>query len=109
MEGRSPSGGRARLFTEQQENAVVDMVIQNNAIRLKDIQQKIIQDNEVFHNIQHCSLATIDRVLKRKAISMKQVYKVPYERNSARVKETRFQFVQVSVFIPSHSTAYMML
>ena len=41
-------------------------------------------------------VSTIDRVLKRHRIKMKQVTKVPYERNSERVKEMRFRDVQVS-------------
>ncbi|KAK1167267.1 hypothetical protein AOXY_G11979 [Acipenser oxyrinchus oxyrinchus] len=94
MDRRPPSRGRGQLVTEQQETAIVDMVIQNNVIRLKNIQQRIIQDNDVFTNIHHGSLATIDHVLKRNAIRMKQVYRVPFERNSARVKEAGFQYVQ---------------
>lgn len=95
IEVREHFGGRTRLFSNEQEHAIVDMVVQNNTIRLKEIQQRVIQDNHLFHNIHQCSLATIDRVLKRNAVRMKQVYKVPFERNSDRVKEMRFQFVQV--------------
>lgn len=83
------------FFSVEQEHAIVDMVVQNNTLRLKEIQQRITQDNQLFHNIHQCSLSTIDRVLRRNAIRMKQVYKVPFERNSVRVKELRFQFVQV--------------
>lgn len=95
IEVREHSGGRTRLFSVEQEHAIVDMVVQNNTLRLKEIQQRITQDNQLFHNIHQCSLSTIDRVLRRNAIRMKQVYKVPFERNSVRVKELRFQFVQV--------------
>ena len=89
------SGGRTRLLSVEQEHAIVDMVVQNNTLHLKEIQQRITQDNQLFHNIHQCSLSTIARVLRRNAIRMKQVYKVPFERNSVRVKELRFQFVQV--------------
>ncbi|XP_048019756.1 transcription termination factor Rho-like [Megalobrama amblycephala] len=94
IEVREHSGGRTRLFSVEQEHAIVDMVVQNNTLRLKEIQQRITQDNQLFHNIHQCRLSTIDRVLRRNAIRMKQVYKVPFERNSIRVKELRFQFVQ---------------
>ncbi|XDV38245.1 hypothetical protein PO909_007692 [Leuciscus waleckii] len=94
IEVREHSGGRTRLLSIEQEHAIVDMVVQNNTLRLKEIQQRITQDNQLFHNIHQCCLSTIDRVLRRNAIRMKQVYKVPFERNSVRVKELRFQFVQ---------------
>ncbi|XP_042604335.1 uncharacterized protein LOC122141313 [Cyprinus carpio] len=87
IEVREHSGGRTRLFSVEQEHAIVDMVVQNNTLCLKEIQQRITQDNQLFHNIHQCSLSTIDRVLRRNAIRMKQVYKVPFERNSIRVKE----------------------
>lgn len=71
------------------------MVIANNAIRLREIQSAIIEDNNVFENIQAVSISTIDRVLKRHQMSMKQLYRVPFERNGDRVKELRYQYVQV--------------
>nr|XP_023660031.1 uncharacterized protein LOC111839927 [Paramormyrops kingsleyae] len=70
------------------------MVIANNAIKLKEIQSAVIEDNGVFGNIGSVSIATIDRVLKRNEMRMKQLYKVPFERNSERVKEIRHQYVQ---------------
>lgn len=72
------------------------MVLQNNLIRLREIQQRVEEDNENFEGINSVSLSTIDRVLKRNLISLKQVYRVPFERNSERVKELRYQYVQVS-------------
>ena len=95
IEVREHSGGRTRLLSIEQEHAIDDMVVQNNTLCLKEIQHRITQDNQLFHNIHQCSLSTIDRVLRRNAIRMKHVYKVPFERNSVRVKELRFQFVQV--------------
>ncbi|XP_067220523.1 uncharacterized protein [Chanodichthys erythropterus] len=106
IEVREHSGGRTRLFSVEQEHAIVDMVVQNNTLRLKEIQQRITQDNQLFHNIHQCSLSTIDRVLRRNAIRMKQVYKVPFERNSVRVKELRFQFVQRILELDSSATHY---
>ncbi|XP_048037670.1 uncharacterized protein LOC125262865 [Megalobrama amblycephala] len=106
IEVREHSGGRTRLFSVEQEHAIVDMVVQNNTLRLKEIQQRITQDNQLFHNIHQCSLSTIDRVLRRNTIRMKQVYKVPFERNSVRVKELRFQFVQRILELDSSATHY---
>ena len=74
----------------------MNMVLENNVIRLKEIQQRITEDHDAFQNIESVNLTTIDRVLKRHRIKMKQVTKVPYERNSERVKEMRFRYVQVS-------------
>lgn len=75
--------------------AIVDMVRANNAIRLREIQSAVIEDNGIFHNIGSVSLSTIDRVLNKNEMSMKQLYRVPFERNSERVKELRYQYVQV--------------
>lgn len=72
------------------------MVIANNSIRLREIQSAIINDNNVFANINSVSISTIDRVLKRHQMTMKQLYKVPFERNSERVKALRYQYVQVN-------------
>lgn len=91
------AGGRGKVFTAEQEAAIVDMVVPNNAIRLREIQTAIIQDHNMFSNINNVSVSTIDRVLKRHQVGMKQLYKVPFERNSDRVKEIRYQYVQVSV------------
>ncbi|XP_034082074.1 FMRFamide-related neuropeptides-like [Gymnodraco acuticeps] len=85
---RAPrSGGRGKAFTPEQESAIVDMVVANNEIRLREIQARIIADQDVFSNIPSISVATIDWVLKRHHLRMKQIYKVPFERNSDRVKE----------------------
>ena len=75
------SGGRRRVFSEQQGQIIVNMVLENDVIRLKEIQQRITEDHDAFQNIESVSLTTIDRVLKRHRIKMKQVTKVPYERN----------------------------
>ncbi len=42
-------GGRQRLFTQQQELAVVDLVRADNAIRLHQLRQKILADRQVFN------------------------------------------------------------
>lgn len=92
------TGGRGKIFSIEQESAIVDMVVANNAIRLRDIQAAVIADQGAFRNINSVSLATIDRVLKRNHVRMKQLYRVPFQRNSDIVKEARFQYVQVQIF-----------
>lgn len=91
------AGGRTAIFTREQEAVIVGMVLQDNAIRLREIQERVIQDNTHFQGIDSVSISTIDRVLHRNRMRMKQVYRVPFERNSPRVKELRAQYVQVSV------------
>ncbi|RXN24115.1 receptor-type tyrosine- phosphatase U-like protein [Labeo rohita] len=88
-------GGRVALFTAAQETLIVDMVRENNLIRLREIRDKVIADNVNFESIDDVSLATIDRVLRRQKMRMKQVYRVPFERNSARHKDLRYEYVQV--------------
>jgi len=90
------AGGRAAVFNQLQEQEICNMVIANNSIRLREIQSAIINDNNVFANINSVSISTIDRVLKRHQMTMKQLYKVPFERNSERVKGLRYQYVQVN-------------
>jgi len=65
------------------------MVIANNAIRLREIQSAVTEDDNIFGNIESVSVSTIDRLLRRNEIRMKQLYNVPFERNSDRVKEIR--------------------
>ncbi|XP_042618998.1 uncharacterized protein LOC109102581 [Cyprinus carpio] len=88
------TGGRGKIFSIEQESAIVDMVVANNAIRLREIQAAVIADQGAFRNINSVSLATIDRVLKRNHVRMKQLYRVPFQRNSDIVKEARFQYMQ---------------
>ncbi|XDV52533.1 hypothetical protein PO909_021253 [Leuciscus waleckii] len=74
------------------------MVRANNAMRLREIQRTIIEDNDVFENIHTVSISTIDRVLHRHQMSMKQLYRVPFQRNEDRVKELRFVYVDEAGF-----------
>lgn len=97
IERQPRGGGRGPLFTPQQEEAICAMVIANNAIKLREIQSAVIENHTVFGNIESVSISTIDRVLKKNEIHMKQLYKVPFERNSDRVKEIRHQYVQVKL------------
>ncbi|RXN30625.1 receptor-type tyrosine- phosphatase U-like protein [Labeo rohita] len=87
-------GGRVAIFTAAQETLIVDMVSENNLIRLREIRDKVVADNVNFESIDDVSLATIDRVLRRQKMRMKQVYMVPFEGNSARHKDLCYEYVQ---------------
>lgn len=95
MQRLPPSGGRGKLLNNDQELAIVEMVVANNAIKLHEIQTRIVEDHEIFDNIDSISLTTITRTLSKHRVRMKQLYTVPFERNSERVKELRRQYVQV--------------
>lgn len=69
------------MFSPHQETLIVDMVRENNAIKLSEIQQ-IIEDHVNFEGINSVSLSTVDRVLKHNRLHMKQLYRVPFDRNS---------------------------
>ncbi|KAL7394339.1 hypothetical protein ABVT39_024454 [Epinephelus coioides] len=91
---QSRTGGT--LLSREQEQEICNIVMANNAITRREIRNTIIQDNLIFQNINTISISTIDRVVKKHEMSMKQLYRVPFERNSDRVKELRFQYVNVS-------------
>ncbi|XP_025766996.1 uncharacterized protein LOC112848130 [Oreochromis niloticus] len=78
---RPAVGGRGRMFTPEQETHIVNMVIANNAIRLREIQQRIIDNDTIFENIHSASISALSRVLACHRIRMKQIYRVPFERN----------------------------
>ncbi|XDV31496.1 hypothetical protein PO909_002487 [Leuciscus waleckii] len=54
-------GGRGRMFTPEQETHIVNMVIGNNAIRLREIQQRIIDNDTIFQNIHSVSISALSR------------------------------------------------
>ena len=43
-------GGRGPIFTQEQEREIINMVLANNAIRLREIQPNIIGDNDHFQS-----------------------------------------------------------
>ncbi len=45
IERLTHGGGRIGMFSPHQETLIVDMVRENNAIKLSEIQQKIIEDH----------------------------------------------------------------
>lgn len=77
------------------------MVIANNCIRLRELQAHILADNTIFQNVNRVSLSALSRLLERNRIRMKQLYRVPFERNTDRVKQLRYEYVQVSYTILS--------
>ncbi len=93
---RPNSGGRGKILTDQQEQAVVDLVRARNDIRLTEIRQHFLDNEDMFNNVGSISLPTIARILKRHQVSIKQLYHVPFERNADRVKQMRTEYVQVS-------------
>ncbi len=95
VERQRHHGGWGRLFTDVQETAIINMVLANNAIRIREIREHILNNDTIFNNINAVSLSTIQRILQRHQVTMKQLYKVPFERNSDRVKNLRHDFVEV--------------
>src|SRR4029434_2834156 len=65
------------------------MVLANNALTIKQIKSAIIDCQAMFHNIATVSIATVDRVLRWNELRMKQVYRVPFERNSVTIKQIK--------------------
>ncbi len=83
VERQRHHGGLGRLFTDVQETVIINMVLANNAIRVREIREHILNNDTIFNNINAVSLSTIQRILQRHQVTMKQLYKVPFERNSA--------------------------
>ena len=71
------------------------MVRENNAITLRHIKTRILSDHATFRNVQTISLSTLERILYRNAMLVKQVYRVPFERNTDRIKKLGREFVLV--------------
>jgi len=61
------------VLSPEQETKVINMVLENHAITLQQIQRKIIENNDIFQNIDRVSVSTLDRVLHRNHPSIKQV------------------------------------
>lgn len=75
----------------------MDMAVQRNDIRIREIQQNILADNGIFEDINSISLTTIGRILRKHQVTLKQIYLVPFQRNEDRVKALRVEYVQVCV------------
>ena len=79
IEGQERQGGRAPIFNQQQEREIVNMVLANNAIRLREIQANIIGDHDIFHDVNQVSISTLAHFLTKNQVMMKQIYRVPLE------------------------------
>ena len=97
IEAKPNGGGKGRILTEQQEQDVVNLVQTRNYIRLREIQQHILDNDDMFNNVEAINLQTIARILKRHKVSLKQLYCVPFEGNADRLKQMRVEYVQVKV------------
>jgi hypothetical protein len=91
------------MFIElpEQETHIVNMVIANNCIRLRELQDQIMADNTILQNVNRVSLSALSHLLKHNRVRMRQLYRVPFERISDRVKQLRYEYVQVSYTILS--------
>ncbi|XP_073474085.1 uncharacterized protein [Aquarana catesbeiana] len=108
--GRQPgTGGRRKLLNEQQEQEICNMVFANNAITLRQIRTEILQNNAIFQNVNSISISTIARILKKHQMTMKQIYRVPFERNSDRVKELRYQYVHRIMALEGNETSHILV
>ena len=79
IEGRPHQGGRAPIFNQQQEREIVNMVLANSAIRLREIQANIIGDHDIFHDVNQVSISTLAHILTKNQVMMKQIYRAPLE------------------------------
>ena len=78
-------------------------------MRLREIQERVIQDNTHFQGIDSVSIPTIDH---RNRVRMKQVYRVPFERKGERtpssvcVSKCTFTFTVIQI-VYSTATYYV--
>lgn len=63
------------MFSAQQEELIIDMVLKDKAIKLKEIKKRIIEDDADFRGINNVSLSTIDRVLHRNSTLLRHLRK----------------------------------
>ena len=64
--------GRGPIVT--QERKIINMVLANNAIRLREIQANIIGDHAISNNVHQASQSTLGHILKRHQVKMNQLY-----------------------------------
>ncbi|XP_078019087.1 uncharacterized protein LOC144458962 [Epinephelus lanceolatus] len=56
IETRPNSGGRGKILADEQEGAVVNLVQARNDIHLSDIRQHILDNDDIFNNVEAISL-----------------------------------------------------
>lgn len=66
---------RRSIFSEDQVNTIVNMVMVNNLIHLRQELLKMM----TFSKIERVSISTIDRIHRHNHVCMKPVYRVPQE------------------------------
>ena len=71
-------GGREPIFMQEQEREIINMVLANNAIRLREILANIIGDHAIFNNVHQVSQSTLASLLKRHQVQMKKLLSVLY-------------------------------
>ncbi|KAK0132354.1 hypothetical protein N1851_032775 [Merluccius polli] len=81
----------------------------NNAITLRQIRTAIIEDNAIFQNVNSISISTTDRILNKHQMTMKQLYRVPFERNSDGVKELQYQYVHRIMALEGNETPHILV
>ena len=52
-------GARGPVFTQEQDREIINMVLANSAIRLREIQANIIGDHAIFNNVHQVSQSTL--------------------------------------------------
>ena len=98
---------RRKLLSKQQAKAVVNIVKAQNDITLKQIQQQIIDDSNIFSNINSIDRSTIHRTLKRNNVSMKNLDIIPLGRNTPTTIENRYEYVRQSIRNSNERTIFL--
>ena len=57
-------GGWGPVFMQEQDREIINMVLANNAIRLREIQTNIIGNHAIFNNVDQVSQSTLAHILK---------------------------------------------
>lgn len=80
------------LFTPEQEEAICTMVVENSGIRLREVQSAIMEDNDIFNNIQTASQPLTGCWKDTKWIWSSRAPSI-LKKNGERAKELRYQYV----------------
>ncbi|KAJ8415262.1 hypothetical protein AAFF_G00422420 [Aldrovandia affinis] len=65
--------------------AVIHMVVAHNDIRLSEIKQNILDNNDTFQGVDAISTTNIAHILERHQVPTKQIYLVPLQREFVQV------------------------
>ena len=86
-------GEAVKILNDQQERAVVNLVRARNDIRFTENREHSLDNDDMFNNVESISLPLY--MLKRHQVSLKQLYRVHFERKADRVEQLRTEYVQV--------------